>query len=115
MINEGILQDKVNAMITKYAAKDSSADKYHPSTHFVAKIHYDTNIFLNELLFQANIMDNMFQKDVKCITKSIKKETGMNVTYRADPVKTLARAKVKLENHYAHYSHPTSAKMLDIN
>ena len=108
-------QDKVKAIIPKYTANDLSADKYPPSTHFDAKIHYDTNIYLNELLFQANIMDNMFQRDMKFITKSIRKETGMNVTYRAGPVKTLARAKVKVENHYAHYSYPTSAKILDIN
>ena len=108
-------QDAVNAIIPRFKAEDLSADKYPPSTHFDAKIHYDTNIYLNELLFQANVMDNMFQRDMKYITKSIKKKTGMDVTYRAGPVKTLARAKVKVENHYANSQYPTSAKILDIN
>ena len=108
-------QDKVEAIIPKFTASDLSADTYPPTTYFDAKIHYDTNIYLNELLFQANIMNLMFQKDMKAITKQIKSEEGIKCTYRAGPVKTLARSKVKVEHHYANYSYPTSAKILDIN
>eukprot|EP01083_Nonionella_stella_P223513 796513_1 len=61
-------QDLCGCLTPKYDENDLSEDKYPPSTHFSAKKHYDTNIYLNELMFRANIMNDLFQNDMKRIT-----------------------------------------------
>ena len=80
-------QDSCGCLIPKYNENDLSEEKYPPSTHFSAKKHYDKNIYLNQLLFRANIMNDLFQKDMKIITKTISEEHNINVLYRAGPVK----------------------------
>ena len=109
-------QDVCKCIEPKYEKKELSEDKYPPSTHFSAKKHYDTNIYLNELLFRANILDDQFQRDMKFITKEISEEMEDDtITYRAGPVKTLTRSQTKVENDYINEEWPTSAKILDIN
>ena len=86
-------------MDPKYKEIHLSEDKYPPSTHFSAKKHYDTNIYLNELLFGANILDDQFQRDMKYITKKISEEMEDDtISYKAGPVKTLTRLQTKEEN-----------------
>eukprot|EP01084_Bolivina_argentea_P121799 215861_1 len=99
----------------KYQEHQLSEDKYPSSTHFVAAKFYDTNIYLNNLLFRANVIDTMFQFDIKRITQEICLETGDAVTYRAGPVKTLTRSQTKVENDYINEEWPKSAKLLDCN
>eukprot|EP01084_Bolivina_argentea_P014176 26502_1 len=108
-------QDECGCIEPIYLKDDLSEDKYPPSTHFSALKHYDTNIYLQELLFRANILDTMFQFDMKKITNEINLETGNNSIYRAGPVKTKNRSTVKVENDYINEAYPTSAKILDIN
>eukprot|EP01083_Nonionella_stella_P076951 209890_1 len=108
-------QDVCGCLIPKYNEHDLSDEIYPPSTHFSAKKHYDTKIYLNELLFQANIINEQFQNDMKMITKEINTEIGSTVTFRMGPVKTLTRSQVKVENDYINEDYPTSAKILDIN
>eukprot|EP01083_Nonionella_stella_P109877 320959_1 len=45
-------QDLCGCLTPKYSEADLSEDRYPPSTHFSAKKHYDTNIYLNELMFR---------------------------------------------------------------
>ena len=73
-----------------------SQDLYPPSNHFSAQKHYDTNMYLNQLLFRANILDSTFQHEIKQITQQI----NADVIYRAGPVKTLTRSQTKAENDY---------------
>eukprot|EP01083_Nonionella_stella_P046173 123619_1 len=108
-------QDVCGCLKPKYTEMDLSESKYPPSTHFSAKKHYDTNIYLNELIFRANIVDRQFQRDMKWITKTISMEIGDPITYRAGPIKTLQRSQTKVENDYISCKYPTSAKILDIN
>ena len=108
-------QDIVGCLTPKYNKYDLSIDKYPPSTHFSAQKHYDKNIYLNQLLFQANILDKEFQHDMKRITKQISDKNSIKVIYRAGPVKTLTRSQTKVENDYIKEDYPTSAKILDIN
>eukprot|EP01083_Nonionella_stella_P012340 35025_1 len=108
-------QDVCGCITPKYNEDELSEERYPPSTHFSAKKHYDTNIYLNELLFRANIMDTMFQSDMKKITKEINSVTGFDSQYRAGPVKTVARSQIKVENDYIDEDYPTAAKILDIN
>ena len=109
-------QDVCGCIDPVYLESDLSEDKYPPSTHFSAKKHYDTNIYLNELLFRANILDDPFQRDMKYITKEISEEMKDDtISYRAGPVKTLTRSQAKVENDYINEDWPTSAKILDIN
>eukprot|EP01083_Nonionella_stella_P300256 1024020_1 len=102
-------------LLAAYSADDLSEDKYPSSTHFIAKKHYDTNVYLSLLLFRANIMDNTFQKDMKRITNEIRSASTVDVSCRAGPVKTLTRSQAKVENDYINEKWPTSAKILDIN
>eukprot|EP01084_Bolivina_argentea_P174306 301944_1 len=108
-------QDIAGCIIPKYKEHNLSEQKYPPSTHFNAKKHYDTRIFLNEILFRGNVIDSEFQNDMKRITKKINFETGDTVTYRAGPVKTLKRSQEKVGNDYINEDWPTSAKILDVN
>eukprot|EP01084_Bolivina_argentea_P090652 163312_1 len=108
-------QDSCGCLRPKYTEDDLSEDQYPPSTHFSAKKHYDTNIYLNELMFRANIINDLFQNDMKRITKQINQQTGDDVTFRMGPVKTLTRSQVKVNNDYINEAYPTSAKILDIN
>eukprot|EP01083_Nonionella_stella_P125586 379838_1 len=108
-------QDVCGCLTPTYKEDDLSEDKYPPSTHFSAKKHYDTNMYLNELMFRANIINDSFQNEMKQITKQINQETGDDVTFRMGPVKTLTRSQVKVNNDYINEAYPTSAKILDIN
>eukprot|EP01084_Bolivina_argentea_P312519 541060_1 len=108
-------QDKCGCLLPQYTEEQLSEDIYPPSTHFSAKKHYDTAIYLNQLLFRANILDDMFQQDMKRITKEINKQTGHQVIYRAGPVKTHNRSQTKVNNDYITEAYPTSSKILDIN
>eukprot|EP01083_Nonionella_stella_P107539 311542_1 len=108
-------QDSCGCLRPIYSEDDLSEDNYPPSTHFSAKKHYDTNIYLNELMFRANIINDLFQNDMKRITKQINQQTGDDVTFRMGPVKTLTRSQVKVNNDYINEAYPTSAKILDIN
>ncbi len=80
-------QDTVGCLDSKYNENELSEEIYPPSNHFSAKRFYDTCIYLNEILFRANILDNMFQRQMKKITKEINEQTGYDVKYRAGPVK----------------------------
>eukprot|EP01083_Nonionella_stella_P307226 1079064_1 len=109
-------QDLCGCLIPKYDKDALSAEKYPPSTHFSAQKHYDTNMYLNELIFRANILDSAFQDSMKQNTKEINEATeNSSVEYRAGPVKTLTRSQTKVENDYINEAYPTSAKILDIN
>eukprot|EP01083_Nonionella_stella_P280153 952922_1 len=98
-------QDICGCLMPKYTKSD--LNKYGSSTHFSPTKHYDKNIYLNELLFNANIIDNLFQKDVKMLINDIHSENQhINVTYRAGPLKTLSRSQTKIENDYIHARFP---------
>merc|ERR1712228_527964 len=100
---------------SKYKEHELSEDKFPPSTHFSAKKFYDTNIYLNDLLFTANILDDAFQQNMMSITKEIGHEIGEKVTFRKEPVKTLTCAKAEVENDYIAEQWPKSAKILNFN
>eukprot|EP01084_Bolivina_argentea_P279458 477768_1 len=106
-------QDECGCLLPKY--KQNELSIYPPSTHFSAIKHYDTKLYLNELIFKANIMDSLFQTDVKKITKQISFSHNLEVDYRAGPVKTLKRSQTKVENDYINEDYPKSAKLLDCN
>lgn len=61
---------------------DLSEDKYPPSSHFSAKKFYDTSIYLNDLMFTANILNDEFQRDMMRISEEIGKEINENVSFR---------------------------------
>ena len=65
-----------------YKEDDLSEDKFPPSTHFSAKKFYDTSIYLNDLMFTANIINDKFQRDMMRITKQIAKEMNDDVLFR---------------------------------
>lgn len=75
-------QDLCGCLQAQYTENDLSESLYPPSTHFSAKLHYDSNIYLNQLMFNGNILNDMFQKDMMKITKAINQETGDAVTFR---------------------------------
>eukprot|EP01084_Bolivina_argentea_P086230 155859_1 len=108
-------QDSCGCLVSQYTENDLSEDKYPPKIHFNAKKHYDTNIYLNELLFTANILNDVFQADMKAITKEISIEGNIDASFCAGPVKTLERSQAKVQNDYINEAYPTSAKILDIN
>ena len=109
-------QDVCGCILPKYNEDELSEDIFPPSIHFTAKKHYDTNIYLNELLFRANILDDQFQRDIQIITKEISQEMEDDtITYRAAPVKTLTRSQTKVENDYINEEWPRSARILDNN
>merc|ERR1712228_461261 len=100
---------------SKYKEHELSEDKFPPSTHFSAKKFYDTNIYLNDLMFTANILDDQFQGDMMRMAKEIGLEIGDNIKFRMGPVKTLSRSQTKVENNCIFEQWPKSAKILDIN
>eukprot|EP01084_Bolivina_argentea_P312520 541062_1 len=106
-------QDVVGCLKPNYSLNELS--KYPPSTHFSASKHYDTVQYLGELLFRANVLDRIFQKDMKMVAIKIGQEKKISVTYRSGPVKTLIRSQTKVENDYISEAYPTAAKILDIN
>eukprot|EP00485_Elphidium_margaritaceum_P004960 CAMPEP_0202691088 /NCGR_PEP_ID=MMETSP1385-20130828/5900_1 /ASSEMBLY_ACC=CAM_ASM_000861 /TAXON_ID=933848 /ORGANISM="Elphidium margaritaceum" /LENGTH=1286 /DNA_ID=CAMNT_0049346437 /DNA_START=228 /DNA_END=4088 /DNA_ORIENTATION=- len=108
-------QDSCGCLMPKFSQEELSETRYPPSTHFSALKHYDANIYLNELLFVANILDKEFQDAIKTITKEINREIGAKAAFRAGPVKTLKRSQVKVENDYIAEAYPTSARILDLN
>merc|ERR1719242_332775 len=108
-------QDALGCIVPKYSENELNEERYPPSTHFSAKEHYDSNIYLNELRFRANILDSMFQSDMERITNQITTEINENVTFQMGPVKTLTRSQAKVENDYISEAWPTSAKILDVN
>eukprot|EP01083_Nonionella_stella_P288116 980593_1 len=110
-------QDLCGCIQPKYTEDDLNEDLYPPSIHFNAKEHYDKNIYLNELMFRANVLDATFQKDIRKLSKQICNETNgkINARYRAGPVKTLKRSLLKVDNDYIQAMYPTSAKIVDIN
>ena len=65
-----------------YKEEDLSEDKFPPSTHFSAKKFYDTSIYLNDLMFTANILDDQFQRDMMRISKEIGTEINEKVNFR---------------------------------
>ena len=75
-------QDLSGGLVSKYTESELSENKYPASIHFSAKKHYDTNIYLNELMFTANIINDSFQNDMKRMTKEINEETGDSATFR---------------------------------
>ncbi len=75
-------QDLCGCLKPEYKEDDLSEDIYPPSIHFSAKKHYDTKIYLNELMFRANIINDLFQNDMKRITKEIGQEIGDTVIFR---------------------------------
>merc|ERR1719242_3031223 len=108
-------QDALECIVPKFSEHDLNEERYPPSTHFSAKKHYDTNIYLNELMFRANILNDEFQSDMKRMAKQIGEDIDERVSFRMGPVKTLARSQAKVENDYIAEDWPTSAKILDIN
>eukprot|EP01083_Nonionella_stella_P011937 33858_1 len=106
-------QDDCGCLTAKYT--ESELLKYPSSTTFNATKHYDSNIYLNELLFRAGQLNESFQRDVKLLSKQIANEIGGNVMYRAGPLKTMERSRSKIENDYIDAQFPKSAKILDIN
>mmetsp|Transcript_38958 Transcript_38958/g.63691 ORF Transcript_38958/g.63691 Transcript_38958/m.63691 type:complete len:1180 (+) Transcript_38958:2-3541(+) len=111
----GVRQDTCGCLSPQYTESELSETRYPPSTHFSAKRHYDTKLYLNDLLFRGNILDADFQAAVKRASKAIADEIGVKCSYRAGPVKTLTRCQAKVENEYIAEAWPTSAKLLDIN
>ena len=65
-----------------YKEHELSEDKFPPSTHFSAKKFYDTSIYLNNLMFTANILDDRFQSEMMRITKEIGTEINEKVMFR---------------------------------
>eukprot|EP01084_Bolivina_argentea_P287027 492466_1 len=107
-------QDICGCLIPKYTKSD--LNQYRTSTHFSPTKHYDQNIYLNEMLFNANILDDTFQKHVKQIVNEIKnKNPEIMVKYRAGPIKKLDRAQTKVSNDYIDAKFPTAAKVIDLN
>eukprot|EP01084_Bolivina_argentea_P062674 114628_1 len=108
-------QDDCGCLKPRYCKHDLSETKYPSSTHFNFRKHYDTQMFFNELLFNANVIDKTFQIDMKQIVKDIGNEMKQNISYRAGPLKTWKRSQTKIENDYINEDYPTAAKILDIN
>eukprot|EP01084_Bolivina_argentea_P203397 347412_1 len=108
-------QDDCECLSPRYYDNDLNETEYPPTFHFNAKKHYDKNMYLNELLFLGNVIDPIFQNDMKVIVKHISDEIGEEVSYKAGPVKTLARSQTKVETDYISEKYPTAARILDIN
>eukprot|EP01084_Bolivina_argentea_P062673 114623_1 len=112
-------QDSCGCLLSKYTQDQLSEELYPSSTHFSARKHYDTNLYLNQLLFNANIINSTFQHDMKLLTKQIemenKNDMSGKISYRAGPMKTLNRSQTKVENDYINEEYPTAAKLLDLN
>eukprot|EP01084_Bolivina_argentea_P049558 91136_1 len=108
-------QDVMKCLKPDYNENDLSEEKFPSSVHFSAAKHYDTAIYLNKLIFNANLMDSVFQNDMQQITKQIGDELREIVKFRMGPVKTIQRSTVKVENDYINEKYPRSARILDIN
>ena len=65
-----------------YKESDLSEAKYPPSTHLSAKKFYDIAIYLNDLLFTADILDEQYQRDMMLVSKET--ANGMNAIYIAE-------------------------------
>eukprot|EP01083_Nonionella_stella_P293298 997407_1 len=88
------------------------------SVNFDAKMHYDHNIYLNEILLCANALDVAFQKEVRKLSEQICDEYNgsiLTARYRAAPVKTLQRSQLKLQNEHSNAPYPSSAQLLDLS
>ena len=64
---------------------EMSEAMYPPSIHFSAKKFYDTAIWLNDLMFAADILDEQFQRDMMFINKEIAADISEQVPFRMDP------------------------------
>eukprot|EP01084_Bolivina_argentea_P172133 298190_1 len=96
--------------------KFDETQMYPSTTHFNARKHYDSNIYLNQLILLANRLDSVFQNDVKNLTQDICKINNIkDCTFRAGPVKMRHRAKMKAENGYSDKPWPISAQVIDLN
>eukprot|EP01083_Nonionella_stella_P315613 1140538_1 len=77
--------------------------------------HYNSNIYLNQLLLMANKVDGEFQTEMDRITNEIKAKNALTAQYRGGPVKTATRSKIKVESEYFCEAFPSAARLLDIN
>ena len=68
-----------------YKESDLSEAKYPPSTHFSAKKFYDAVIWLNDLMYAADISDEQFQCDMMFINREIGADISEQVPLRMDP------------------------------
>eukprot|EP01084_Bolivina_argentea_P105520 188955_1 len=80
--------------------------------------HYNCNIFLNQLLMNANDIDDIFQNEIYNITNIITKNDDIlmkNSSFHRGPIKRAERSRVKVQSDYFNESFPSSSKLLDIN
>ena len=122
-------QDKVNFGIkSEYNIIDFYDFKCEPS--FDPKLHYDIELYLNELILKANLINHKFQKDVSLLTQKIKQvmfkdssstsndndndDEIKRIEYLKGPVKDGSRSKNKVQNDYFHEKYPTAAHLLDL-
>lgn len=88
------------------------------SINFDYKRFADNNIYLNQLLFNANLINNEYQAFMNNEFKVISLELGINNNdyfFRSGPVKTFNRSLKKIENDYDSEEYPHSAKLFDCN
>ena len=109
---QSVRQDTAGVIAPRFGDRD--LENFKTSSNFKAKSEYDTNLYLNQLLFRANILDNLFQTEMKSVTKLIKHKNAMDITYRAGPVKTLESAQRKIANDLINEKYPKSAGLLDL-
>eukprot|EP01084_Bolivina_argentea_P280918 480512_1 len=106
---------------------ENQLKNYTQTNSFNPTAHVNLNIYLQQLLFYSNIIDDDFQQAMKSITNQIlqKKKVfknsyniGKRIIYKKGPVKNGTRSRQKVEVEYnadKKNIFPTAAKLLDLN
>eukprot|EP01083_Nonionella_stella_P042732 115382_1 len=95
---------------------DKSFFTFDCAVSFNPRLHYDISLYLNELVMRANIIDQVFQKDVELLVNKITNDLKLqDVLYKRGPVKAMERSKAKVEGEYFREDFPTAACLMDIN
>ena len=98
----------------------NSHELYHISLrvksheHFDAKMIYDTDIYLTELIMRAHMLDHIFQKEMKQVFPRDNTHTDTSVLYHGGPIKSIARCREKAIVEYGDKAWPRSACIIDI-
>eukprot|EP01083_Nonionella_stella_P172307 590938_1 len=107
--NTRLRQDSLqNGVQSKYSSKEI-VKKMTSDVTFNAIKFYDISLYLSELVLQCGFINDLFQRDIKSIF-----EGKAGVRWKAGPLKTMERCKVKTETEYNHEDFPQSSCLLDI-
>eukprot|EP01083_Nonionella_stella_P287946 980164_1 len=120
-----VRQDTVADGIAPKFTFSQLSEENASSATFNSHFWYDYNEYLPELLLQAHIVDDEFQKSIQKVFNIEKSSNTAHIDniengdgtiqYMRGPVKLMDRARSKAIQDYSNEAYPTSACVLDLN